>query len=361
MRKWESCSPSQKEQSGRSSFPTPHQSWATPHHRLAMAITKHFSKSQLDTLTVLNITFSTISLLGSTFILLSYFLFKDLRKLSFKLVLWLSFSDALSGMSTLIGSPADGSAICYIQAYITQFFAIASFAWTTCIAFTLYFTVIMHRADVADYYYHFHAYVWGLSFVLVPIPQIFDDYGDSGYWCWIRNNTLSGKLLRLVCFYVPLWAAIVFNGVTYFRVVRQLNLTLRLVPRSGIQASEFKAVTRLGLYPLILIACWLFPTVNRVQNFIKPDNPLFVLYCLSVVTSCMQGLCNSMAYGLNITVQKNWRELLARWGIVRRAYVISPGDIEGVSMVAIGAVGPPGVARVSSGLGGGLEGEEDGI
>lgn len=50
---------------------------------------------------------------------------------------------------------------CYAQGYSTHFFCVASFLWTTTIAFTLHRTVVKHKTDVEDLEPMFHLYVWG--------------------------------------------------------------------------------------------------------------------------------------------------------------------------------------------------------
>lgn len=50
---------------------------------------------------------------------------------------------------------------CYVQDYSAHFFCVASFLWTTTIAFTLHRTVVKHKTDVEDFGSIFHLYVWG--------------------------------------------------------------------------------------------------------------------------------------------------------------------------------------------------------
>lgn len=56
---------------------------------------------------------------------------------------------------------------CYAQGYSTHFFCVASFLWTTTIAFTLHRTVVQHKADVEDLEPVFHLYVWGILYMLI--------------------------------------------------------------------------------------------------------------------------------------------------------------------------------------------------
>ena len=55
------------------------------------------------------------------------------------------------------------------------------------------------------------------------VPSIGSDYGPAGAWCWVQNESETGKLLRFLCFYVPLWAAISFNAAIYIQVIRMLR------------------------------------------------------------------------------------------------------------------------------------------
>lgn len=58
------------------------------------------------------------------------------------------------------------SFFCYAQDYSVHFFSVASFLWTTTIAFTLHRTVVKHQTDVEDYGSIFHLYVWGMTMYL---------------------------------------------------------------------------------------------------------------------------------------------------------------------------------------------------
>eukprot|EP00245_Coleochaete_scutata_P003058 TRINITY_DN1436_c0_g2_i1.p1 TRINITY_DN1436_c0_g2~~TRINITY_DN1436_c0_g2_i1.p1 ORF type:complete len:317 (+),score=43.52 TRINITY_DN1436_c0_g2_i1:235-1185(+) len=272
------------------------------------------SDSETHALTRINVAASVLSFCGSFFIVLCYALFKELRKFSFKLVFFLSLSDMCWSVFNMVGDPGEGF-MCYLQGYTTQFFSVASFLWTTTIAFTLYRTVVKHKADVEGLHLPFHLYVWGTSFVMTVIPMLANDYGPAGAWCWVQNETLSGKLLRFVTFYLPLWAAIIFNGSIYFQVIRMLNFTVRMAAgmsdRSKLNESvkiDPRTMTKWGYYPVILIACWAFGTINRIQAFVEPSQPVFWLYCLHIATGSLMGLVNAVAYGLNASVRRTLRE-----------------------------------------------------
>src|SRR5687768_7516674 len=99
----------------------------------------------------------------------------------------------------------------------------------------------------------------------------------------IHNKTISIGL-RLFEFYLPLWAAIIFNGYIYFKLINYLkslhtNIDLR----------------RLSLYPLILIFCWSFPTIHRLHSIFTDDNSPTLAFLHSVFES-MQGILNAILY-----------------------------------------------------------------
>lgn len=48
-----------------------------------------------------------------------------------------------------------------------------------------------------------------------------------------------------------------------------------------------KFVNRLVWYPVVLVASWTFATINRIQNAVNPDHPVFALFLLHVSHMCV--------------------------------------------------------------------------
>lgn len=266
-----------------------------------------------EILTAVNTGASTLSLLGSGFIVICYLCFKELRKFSFKLVFFLALSDMLYSFFSIVGDPSRGF-FCYAQGYSTHFFCVASFLWTTTIAFTLHRTVVKHKTDVEDMEPIFHLYVWGTSVVVTVMRSIGNNHGHGhlgnlGAWCWTQTGR-TGKAVHFITFYLPLWGAIIFNGVTYFQVIRMLNNATRMAVGMTNRTyqldarADMKALNRWGYYPLILIGSWTFGTINRIHDFIEPGHKIFWLSVLDVGMAALMGLFNSIAYGLNSSVRR---------------------------------------------------------
>ncbi|XP_022982144.1 G-protein coupled receptor 1-like isoform X2 [Cucurbita maxima] len=228
---------------------------------------------------------SSLSFLGSGFVVLCYVLFKELRKFSYKLVFYLALADMLSCFFTMIGDPATGF-YCYVQGYSTHFFCVASFLWTTTIAFTLHRAVVRHKTDVEDFEAMFHLYVWGTSLVLTVIRSIGNRHAHLGTWCWAQSGR-TGKMAV---------------GIS--------DRTHQSDPRADV-----KALNRWGYYPLILIGSWAFGTINRIHDFIEPDHKIFWLSVLDVGMASLMGLFNSIAYGLNSSVRRAICERLDLFGL----------------------------------------------
>nr|XP_029145558.1 G-protein coupled receptor 1 isoform X2 [Arachis hypogaea] len=225
-------------------------------------------------LTAVNTGASSLSFVGSGFIVLCYVLFKELRKFSFKLVFYLALSDMLCSFFSIVGDPAKGF-FCYAQGYSTHFFCVASFLWTTTIAFTLHRTVVRHKADVEELEAIFHLYVWGTSLVMTVIRSFGNDHRHFGIWCWTQTGR-TGKM------------AVGISDRLYVPDARD----------------NMKSLNRWGYYPLILIGSWAFGTINLVHDFIEPGHKIFWLSFLDVGMAALMGLFNSIAYGLNSSVRR---------------------------------------------------------
>ena len=86
---------------------------------------------------------SCLSILGAGFIVLSYWLFPDSRKVSRTILMFLSIADLGSAgtwvwstfITTQLSTP---SPQCVIQGFVLQFFYLSSYVWTSCFAFHLY-------------------------------------------------------------------------------------------------------------------------------------------------------------------------------------------------------------------------------
>ncbi|KAK6927207.1 hypothetical protein RJ641_005798 [Dillenia turbinata] len=109
-----------------------------------------------------------------------------------------TWMDMLYSFFSIVGDPSKGF-FCYAQGYSTHFFCIASFLWTTTIAFTLHRTVVRHKTDVEDLEPMFHLYVWGTSLVMTIIRSIGNDAGHMDAWCWAETGRTGKACIFCSC------------------------------------------------------------------------------------------------------------------------------------------------------------------
>lgn len=305
-------------------------------------------------LALMSAVLSAFSTTGSLFIVLSMLIFDKLRKQpAGSLILWLSVSDVGYGVSqVLLSKPADvdgaiakeahGTALCQTQAMLAQFFAIASFAWTAAIAHTLHAAVVkrdVHHKE--EWFPRYHRLIWTTCFVFMLIPLLANIYGPTGGgFCWIKNDRTEGHVFRMLLFYVPLWLAVGYNSISMWKVTSVITRAMRLVVEtdggndvdaaedapdatmdddesasSAMRLRNLKQMRRIGLFPLILVGCWMFATINRIYEMFD-GSPVYGLYALQVLSSSLSGLLNALVYGMMPSVRGAWSRVLEKWPIV---------------------------------------------
>eukprot|EP00486_Rosalina_sp_Unknown_P007165 CAMPEP_0201573238 /NCGR_PEP_ID=MMETSP0190_2-20130828/16975_1 /ASSEMBLY_ACC=CAM_ASM_000263 /TAXON_ID=37353 /ORGANISM="Rosalina sp." /LENGTH=371 /DNA_ID=CAMNT_0047999961 /DNA_START=82 /DNA_END=1197 /DNA_ORIENTATION=- len=188
-----------------------------------------YTQEQVDTLVILNVIASTFSFLGATFIIANFFAFDDFRSnFAFKLILFVAIGDVINSVGNFCGSPDDNTALCHIQAFLTQFGDIVSFAWVTAVAWVIYNVIRREvpptREDVEKWYRRIHMVIWPSTIILSILPWFTDNYGLDNGLCWITfYPNPAGEVWRWICFYIPLWGSIIYVGVVYYKIWGQLT------------------------------------------------------------------------------------------------------------------------------------------
>ncbi|PPS12454.1 hypothetical protein GOBAR_AA08187 [Gossypium barbadense] len=236
-------------------------------------------------LTAVNSGASSLSFVGSGFIVLCYSLFKELRKFSFKLVFYLSLSVIFLPFLKFQDFTGTRQKVSFVMLRATPRISSVSLPSSGQQLLLLLFIELLLDTKLM-------LKIWRLSF------------------------TCMFGAVHFITFYVPLWGAILYNGFTYFQVIRMLNNATRMAVGISDRAYQFdsrtdtKALNRWGYYPLILIGSWAFGTINRIHDFIEPGHKIFWLTFLDVGTAGLMGLFNSIAYGLNASVRRAISERL---------------------------------------------------
>ena len=149
---------------------------------------------------------------------------------------------------------------------------------------------------------------------------------------------------RYVCFYAPLWLAVLYMLVVYAKVFRRLRaiedieeveseedsiardeteaerewITGSIAGQGKESSSESvsgrmerrrnNTLQRMRLYPLVLIACYLFATLRRFVDWATEDQTPYALAMLHTLFAAIPGFLNALVYGCTKDVRR--RDLL---------------------------------------------------
>lgn len=150
----------------------------------------------------------SLSILGSSFIIVTYFLWKDLRSTSRKILGYISFADFCLATSALEGlwnseMTSSDNPSCEAQSFVTTTASLWSFFWTTFLAVFLYMIAVKKRRREAEIIFKvFHVFGWGIPLVIVGIALGEEALGNdmdkvTPGWCWI-NTTLKDKIFWML-------------------------------------------------------------------------------------------------------------------------------------------------------------------
>ena len=151
-------------------------------------------------------------------------------------------------------------------------------------------------------------------------------YGPAGVWCWIEDD----QGLRFGLWYGELFAAILgllaanfYIHSTIVRRTKQWQGTFN--PAIEAEKEFFKEMVQpIRLYPLVYLALSIVPAVNRIQNALDPDDPIFALYLVHALCTPLLGFANAVVFARASGEQFGVNALRRAW-LARR---LGPGVAE---------------------------------
>ncbi|KAI8487025.1 hypothetical protein Bbelb_352850 [Branchiostoma belcheri] len=217
----------------------------------------------LDLITKIGI---AVSITGLSLTLISYMIFKPLRKTRPQHILT---NLCIALLATLIifltGIDATHSPIgCTIVAFLLHYFLLAVFMWMAVEAFNMYLAFIkVLGAHVTRFILKAAIFAWGLPLVIaiatlaVDVPSTYPN-GQGTYrstsFCWLQGNQLYYGFL------LPAGLVLLFNAIVYIMVISKLTCGGRTDgkvahPRSG----ATKQNLRIAIAIMVLVGLtWIF-------------------------------------------------------------------------------------------------------
>eukprot|EP01094_Clydonella_sp_ATCC50884_P014655 TRINITY_DN2512_c0_g2_i1.p1 TRINITY_DN2512_c0_g2~~TRINITY_DN2512_c0_g2_i1.p1 ORF type:complete len:357 (+),score=109.86 TRINITY_DN2512_c0_g2_i1:150-1073(+) len=265
-----------------------------------------WTPGQAYSMMAVRMTASLLTAIGSIFIIFSLFYFKKMGKLASRLIFWMALSSLVTACMNLINPLNYITVICWIQGMVMQFSQMSTFLWTCTIATNLFVVVVLKfdKKEVLALEKWYHIMVWTSAFVFWLVPLLTLNYGSAGLWCWITDRAW-GAWWRFLCFYFPLYIFIVWIIFAYFAISFKIWYTFRGTAAAK-KSKDFKIIRRLALYPIAFVIIWIFPIINRAQNWIDPQNPIFILYLLHAIFAPLQGFVNAVIYGLDKALMRQY-------------------------------------------------------
>ena len=253
--------------------------------------------------------FSSISAIGSMFIITVYAKFQSLHCYSFKLIVILSIFDCIENLVLLIPThliSSEPNSICIFQAASIQFSALGSCLWTGCMCLLLYLQVIRKASNFDLYFKLCLGCTLSLCVITTVVPILTNSYAYVGGNCWITGNTELGKIFRFTLLFGIVWIVIIFNSITYVQIIQKVKSEMSI--KNKLIEEGRLLVQRLRLYPIAMIATYAPLTIVRaLQSFSDRPVPNW-LYMVAYGFYMANGFCNSIIYGFNNSVRQALKE-----------------------------------------------------
>jgi hypothetical protein len=179
------------------------------------------------------------------------------------------------------------------------YFELVSLFWSVAVARVLQKIILQGDKDVEKSERNMQMFCWGVPILMVLLPETTYSYGDSGPFCWIKGATAADQAWRFIVFYLWLWAGIGYVCWVYWKIHIQFRQLGDLDPNTaeGQEALAHKrTIERMQWYPLTLIICYFFASINRLYS-LGTSNPDFTLLFLHTAFESIKGCANSVIYG----------------------------------------------------------------
>jgi len=269
--------------------------------------------SEIKAVHITRLCMAIFSFLGSAFILFSLWRFNRLKFISGRLLLYLSlvaFFEALTTIMT-IGynygeQQLEDTPFCFLLGLSLQFFQLSEFCWLAVIAINLFMVLVLAKhTSTTTTELVYHAVVWPFVLLCALIPLSGDNYGPAGFWCWMKNNTQY----RWGTFYGPLFAILALVSLLYSVICCKVCQNFEGETDANIQKQTRKLLRKLSLYPVVFLACYSVPFVNRLYTTITGTDK-FGLVLVAGFTAASLGWVNALVYGCDSTTRNNWKNML---------------------------------------------------
>lgn len=174
----------------------------------------------------------------------------------------------------------------------------------------IYLDRMFDSSGPSRYMRWFHAISWGIAFVTAFPPFITGAYGRNTTtmepWCYTPNGDDWARLLV----YGPCVLILLFNIVIFIAV------RVKLSKWHSAESKNLK--TNITLFVASFVVSQAPALLNRIQNFLAPSSPVFILILLQITLQPLQAFWNALIFCLTEPDCLEHYKLLFKCGLRRR-------------------------------------------
>eukprot|EP01101_Sappina_pedata_P006844 TRINITY_DN3505_c0_g1_i1.p1 TRINITY_DN3505_c0_g1~~TRINITY_DN3505_c0_g1_i1.p1 ORF type:complete len:573 (+),score=196.61 TRINITY_DN3505_c0_g1_i1:55-1773(+) len=235
---------------------------------------------------------SVLSLIGSSTILISFILVRELRHHPYSLVFFISLCDFFFALKFLMLGILQDTEIseqfCFLQSIWTQFWGFASVSWNGMVSLNLIIDIYRPFSDSSVFFPLYQLYVWGSAIATTVILAKFGWLGHTDETpadCWIKRDQVSYSLVFFGPVFVYLCLGFYATCLFIFR--------LRTIPAYD-RMSSFKMSLRMTIITVVFMVLWATDLVLHIT--IAMDFDVESLVHTDAFLLSIQGLFNAFVW-----------------------------------------------------------------
>lgn len=250
---------------------------------------------------------AALSIFGCFLIFLTYYRISNLQVYYFRIIVYISISDALRCIVYFFpASILKNKIACTILGVLNSIFELNATLWSLLISIIIYQVVINSVLNFDKYEKVFKV----INLILVPIlsilPVFTNSYGLDNYIC-TYISTPSGNIWRYSLILIPGALFNLISILAYIKVYKKVqNLKLQLETSTLLE--------RVVLYPVVMIMIIFGIILLRSLQLFKLLNTCseFIIYTITESLFSLQGFLNSSIFFLTPSVRKSIKSQLQK-------------------------------------------------
>ena len=260
---------------------------------------------------------ATLSFFSCFLVIALILLLKKYRFFVQRLILYLSITALLYSLAAALAktdyrSPDDfPHGFCTAMGFITQYTQWSLLLSITIITLDILIRVCLNRST------HGLELIYILVIMFLPalfnwLPFLYNMYGPSGAWCWIKTHTLDnqtcsfddkGVIFQFALWYAPLFLILLAILVSYaviMFVLRSYKRKMNIYNNDEVQMLRTmrREVFILMWYPIIYMVINLVPLANRIIDA-AVNRTVYELWVMHAIISPLQGGFIAIVYAFD--------------------------------------------------------------